>query len=66
MSTISIRVNDDDLAEIDRRADSAGMARSAFMLKTALDRATADERRLEEIEDRLAHAEERLEVLLLR
>jgi uncharacterized protein (DUF1778 family) len=36
MATISIRVPDDDLAEIDRRARARNMTRTAFMLGAAL------------------------------
>jgi uncharacterized protein (DUF1778 family) len=65
MSTtpITLRVPDDDLAEIDRRAKARGLNRTAFMLGLALaeDLArTADEARFEDIEERLSALEERL------
>jgi hypothetical protein len=58
MAKVSIRVPDPDLIEIDRRAHRSGMTRSAFILKTALDRATGDERQFEEINERLRRLEE--------
>jgi uncharacterized protein (DUF1778 family) len=57
MATISLRVSDEHLAEIGERADAAGMTRTAFMLRAAVDAATADEERLDRIEARLARAE---------
>jgi hypothetical protein len=60
MASISIRVADADLQELDRRASLAGMSRTAFVLKAALDRATEDELRLADIEDRLSRVEDAL------
>jgi uncharacterized protein (DUF1778 family) len=58
--TISLRIDDQSLAELDARADRAGLSRTAFVLRAALDRATADERLFESIEERLVRAEELL------
>jgi uncharacterized protein (DUF1778 family) len=58
MATISLRVADADLAEIDRRAGCARMTRTAFMLRSALGVATADEERFDGIERRLSRIEE--------
>jgi uncharacterized protein (DUF1778 family) len=57
MTTISLRVRDDELAEIDRRAAEAGLTRTALMLRAVLDAATADEKRFYEIEDRIERLE---------
>ena len=57
MPKTSLRIPDDALAEIDRRAAELGISRTAFMLRTALGRVTADEQRLVEIEERLARVE---------
>lgn len=57
MRTISIRIPDADLATIDDRANSLGVSRTAFLLRAALDRSTADEQRFAEFEDRLARVE---------
>jgi uncharacterized protein (DUF1778 family) len=59
-TTISIRVPDKDLAEIDRRAAAGGWTRTAFLLRTALGAATQDERRLEDHEQRLKLLEEQV------
>jgi hypothetical protein len=55
--TISIRVPDDDLAEIDRRAGELGTTRTGLMLRAVLGGITADEERLGRIEDRLDRVE---------
>jgi uncharacterized protein (DUF1778 family) len=55
--TISLRCSGDERAELDQRAGCAGMTRTAFILRAALDQATEDERRFAEIEARLARAE---------
>jgi hypothetical protein len=61
MRTISMRVPDDDLAEIDRRALAHGYPnRTAFLLGLALSddlAKTADMARFEEIEARLERVE---------
>lgn len=57
MATVSLRISDDDLAVIDLRAGKLGVTRTAYMLRTMLGRATAEERRLDEFEDRLARVE---------
>lgn len=57
VTTISLRVRDLELAQIDERAVALGMTRTAFMLRAALDVATADERRLQTIETRLSRVE---------
>jgi predicted DNA binding CopG/RHH family protein len=59
-TTISIRVPDDDLAEIDRRRAALGMNRTAFLLRTVLGAATQDERRLKDHEQRLKDLEEQV------
>jgi uncharacterized protein (DUF1778 family) len=60
--TINFRVSDDDLAEIDRCVELHGFpSRTAFLLELALASElsqTADERRFEDIEKRLALLEE--------
>jgi hypothetical protein len=58
MPTISLRVRDAELAEIDHRAGELGVTRTAFMVRCALDVATADEQRLDDVEFRLARLEE--------
>jgi hypothetical protein len=57
MATISLRVHDDELARIDRRAGEAGISRTALMLRAVLGAATADDRRFEDIEDRIDRLE---------
>jgi uncharacterized protein (DUF1778 family) len=54
---VQLRISDDDLAEIDRRAKARGLDRSAFVLSVVLDpkhEITDTDRRLSELE---AHAE---------
>lgn len=51
MGQINLRVSDEDLAEIDRRAEAVGQTRTAYMVGRALtdtdaDRVRADLRRL--------------------
>lgn len=51
MGQINLRVSDEDLAEIDRRAEAVGQTRTAYMVGRALtdtsaDQARADLRRL--------------------
>jgi uncharacterized protein (DUF1778 family) len=58
LSTISLRVRDSELAEIDRRAGKLGVTRTAFVLRCALDLASADEQRLDDVERRVARLEE--------
>lgn len=62
MATISIRVADVDLAEIDRRTRAHGYPnRTAFLLGVALSEnlaQTAEETRFESIEKRLGRLEE--------
>ena len=58
VATISIRASDSDVEEIDRRARGVGMTRTAFMLRAALDSATADEQRFEKLEDRVVRLEQ--------
>jgi hypothetical protein len=53
MPTISLRVHDDDLEDIDRRAGDLGMSRTAFLLRAALGAVTADEKRFAALEERL-------------
>jgi hypothetical protein len=48
MATISLRVHDDELAEIDWRTGEAGVSRTALMLRAVLGAATADERRFDD------------------
>ena len=57
VATISLRVPESQLVEIDERADAAGMTRTEFMLRAELGAATSDEQRLERIEARLDRAE---------
>lgn len=57
---VSLRVPEDDLTELDRRASSRGMSRSGFLLGAALSdqlAQTKDEERFERIEARLARVE---------
>lgn len=63
MATISIRVPDDDLETIDRRAGELGITRTALMLRAVLDRATADEERFRELEDDVGLLRKRLELM---
>jgi uncharacterized protein (DUF1778 family) len=56
---VSIRVSDHQLAEIDRRAQKAGLTRTSFMIMSALGGDPAD-KRLEIIERRLSRVEQRL------
>jgi uncharacterized protein (DUF1778 family) len=59
---ITIRVSEDDLAEIDRRAAARGLNRTAFFLSAVLSdqlAQTAEEERVERLEARV----HRLEVL---
>jgi hypothetical protein len=58
MPTISLRVGDNELAEIDRRAGELGVTRTAFLVRCALNIATADEQRLDDVERRLARLAE--------
>jgi hypothetical protein len=58
MPTISLRVRDAELAEIDRRACELGVTRTAFMVRSALNVASADEERLDDMERQLARLEE--------
>jgi hypothetical protein len=56
MASISLRVPDDDLAEIDRRAAARGLNRTEYMRRCALSddlAETADEARFHAIEERL-------------
>ena len=63
MPTVSIRVNDADLAEIDARARGRGLTRTALFIDSALGRTpdkTDDELFREEVEAQLAKHEKRL------
>lgn len=55
-TTISIRVPDEDLAEIDRRASARRLSRTAFMLAAALSSTlpqTVEQEQLDNLEERL-------------
>jgi uncharacterized protein (DUF1778 family) len=57
---ITIRVSEDDLAEIDRRAAARGLNRTAFFLRAVLSdelAQTAEERQLERLERRVGRLE---------
>jgi uncharacterized protein (DUF1778 family) len=62
VAKVSLRIRDAELEAIDRRAAEAGVTRTGYMLRAALDLATGEEQRLESIEDRL----ERIEVALFQ
>jgi hypothetical protein len=62
VSTISMRVPNAQLEEIDRRARERGVTRSALMIGATLDLITADEERFRELEDEIGRLKHRLDL----
>jgi hypothetical protein len=62
VSTISMRVPNAQLEEIDRRARKRGVTRSALMIGATLDLITADEERFRELEDEIGRLKHRLDL----
>jgi hypothetical protein len=62
VATISMRVSDAELEEIDRRARERGMTRSALMIGSTLDLITADEARFRELEHEVDLLNRRLDL----
>ena len=60
---VGIRVPEGDLAEIDRRAQAAGLTRTAFLIRSALQTHPASLQAGSTLEQRLAAVELRLAAL---